>query len=198
MSDNPNEMRYAALAIGGSAGSLAVVMELLEALPGTCRLAVVICIHTASSDMTDLCQVLSRRCALPVVEARETECAQPGRVHVAAGGYHLLVERDYRFSLCAGARVHFVRPSIDIVFETMAEAYRERLIGVLLSGANADGAAGLRYIAAMKGITLLQDPQTAVADQMPEAALSLMTPYQVAAPAILARELQTLSSARAA
>ncbi len=179
---SPPEHGYRALAIGGSAGSLPVLVELLESLAPDTRLAVVVCLHTAASDMDDLCAVLARHCAIPVVEARERDAVRPGRVHVAAGGYHLLVERSLAFSLCAGERVHYVRPSIDVLFETMAEAYGQHLIGILLSGANADGASGLRYIADFNGLTMVQSPGSATAPQMPESALALFSPTRVGEP----------------
>lgn len=190
------EHGYRALVIGGSAGALPVLIDLLESLDADTQLAVVVCIHTAASDMDELCALLGRHCAIPVVEATERDAVRAGRVHVAAGGYHLLVERSLAFSLCAGERVHYVRPSIDILFETMAEAYGEHLIGILLSGANADGASGLRYIASFNGLTMVQSPGSAIASQMPESALALFSPTRVDGPEQLGAAVAEMSRPR--
>lgn len=165
-----------AIAVGGSAGSLPVITTLLRGLAADSRLTVAICMHTVSRDADDICAVLSRHCALPVTEAAEGAPLAPGQVYVAPGGYHLLVERSRHFALCAGERVNYAQPAIDLLFETIAEAYRERLVGVLLSGANRDGAVGLRRIHELGGMTLVQRPDTASAPEMPTAALALFTP----------------------
>ncbi|GAB3682962.1 chemotaxis protein CheB [Salinisphaera aquimarina] len=165
-----------ALAIGGSSGSLSVLSMLLEHIVADSGLVVVVCVHTGSRDIDELCGLFARHCAIPVQEAGEREPLAPGRVYVACGGYHLLVERCREFALCAGSRVEYARPSIDVLFETMAEAYGQSLAAMLLSGANADGARGLRYIHELGGLTYVQRPDTASAEQMPRAALALFTP----------------------
>ncbi|ERJ18891.1 Protein-glutamate methylesterase [Salinisphaera shabanensis E1L3A] len=171
-----SESGYAALAIGGSAGSLEVLCGILEGLVSPTRLAVVVCLHTASREIGELCTVLSRHSALPVIEAQESAAVAPNQVHVAGGGYHLLVERAATFALCAGPRIQYARPSIDVLFESMADTYRRRLAGMLLSGANGDGAAGLRAIHRLGGLTIVQSPETASAPEMPQAALKLFAP----------------------
>lgn len=188
-----NSNDYAALAIGGSAGSLPVICAVLEALAPDTRLAVVVCMHVGTRDARGLCDVLSHHCALPVVEAEDGAPVDAASVHVAAGDYHLLVERNRTFALCAGERVHYARPSIDVLFETMAEAYQTRLAGMLLSGANEDGAAGLRVIQAHGGLTLVQRPDTAVVGDMPAAALALFTPDRQNTPEQLSDAVGALS-----
>lgn len=188
-----NSNDYAALAIGGSAGSLPVICAVLEALAPDTRLAVVVCMHVGTRDARGLCDVLSHHCALPVVEAEDGAPVDAASVHVAAGDYHLLVERNRTFALCAGERVHYARPSIDVLFETMAEAYQKRLAGMLLSGANDDGAAGLRAIQAHGGLTLVQRPDTAVVGDMPAAALALFTPDRQNTPEQLSDAVGALS-----
>ena len=183
--NNAEYADYAILAIGGSAGSLDVICNVLEALVAPTELAVVLCLHTGSRDVGDLCDVLSLHCALPVAEALDGETLAPNRVHVAGGGYHLLVERAGTFALCAGERIQYARPSIDVLFESMAEAYRRRLAGVLLSGANADGAVGLHAIHRLGGLTIVQNPDTAAAREMPESALKLFTPDRQSSPSEL-------------
>jgi len=105
-----NRGPFHALAIGGSAGSLPVICTLLEALDRETELAVVICMHVGTRDVRGLCEVLSHHCALPVVEAEDGAPVAAATVHVAVGDYHLLVERDHVFALCAGERVQYARP----------------------------------------------------------------------------------------
>ena len=188
-----NRGPFHALAIGGSAGSLPVICTLLEALDRETELAVVICMHVGTRDVRGLCEVLSHHCALPVVEAEDGAPVAAATVHVAVGDYHLLVERDHVFALCVGQRVQYARPSIDVLFETMAEAYQARLAGVLLSGANADGAAGLRCIQALGGLTLVQRADCAVAKDMPAAALALFEPDRQNTPEQLSDAVRELS-----
>lgn len=188
-----NRGGYRALAIGGSAGSLPVICSVLEALSPETELAVVVCMHVGTRDARGLCEVLSHHTTLPVVEAEDGAPVAGASVHVAAGDYHLLVERDHTFALCAGERVQYARPSIDVLFETIAEAYQKSLVGMLLSGANADGAAGLRVIQTYGGLTLVQRPDTAVVGDMPAAALALFTPDRQNTPAQLSDAVRELS-----
>lgn len=118
-----------------------------------------------------LAEVLHHRSRLPVVEAEERHAPQPGVIHLAPAGYHLLIEADGCFGLSVDERVCFCRPAIDVLFETAAQYYRQRLIGVVLTGANEDGAAGLRAIRDRRGKAIVQQPQEAEAPTMPEAAL---------------------------
>ncbi len=114
--------------------------------------------------------------ALLISEAEEKIRPRPGHAYIAPGGYHLLIERDCSFSLSIDAPVQYSRPSIDVVFESAAACYQNRLIGVLLSGANADGAQGIQTIQEHGGMTLVQDPQAASAPRMPAAALARIKP----------------------
>ncbi len=168
--------RFDAVAIGGSAGSLSVIEVVLEHLLPGCGIAVVVCVHTSASDTSDAPANLAHHTRLPVAEVRDGAPITADQVYLAPGGYHLLAEKSRHFSLSVDARVNYSRPSIDITFETMAEVYRERLIGVLVSGANTDGAEGLARIHALGGTTLVQRPETALAAEMPSAALALFTP----------------------
>jgi two-component system chemotaxis response regulator CheB len=118
-----------------------------------------------------LVRSLQPLCALPVTEVEDKDEIVAGRVYVAPADYHLLVE-DGHFELSIDAPVAFSRPSIDVVFDTAAEAYGSRVIGVVLTGANADGSEGLRRIKERGGMTLVQDPGTAERRTMPEAAIA--------------------------
>lgn len=167
--------------IGASAGGVSALISLLGELPADYRLPVVVLLHLPDDRHSELAQVLQRRLALQVKEAEGGELLQPGWVYVAPPGYHLLVERERSFSLSREAPLHHSRPSIDVLFDTAADAYGAGLAAVLLTGANHDGAAGLATVKARGGMTLVQDPHDAQVPTMPEAALALHTPDHVLA-----------------
>lgn len=169
---NLTQAPLSAVVIGGSAGALDALDVIVEALPVTFPLPVAVVVHLRPSRPSGLAQVLKDKCALPVKEADDKEPLTGGVVYLASPNYHLLVERERCFSLSVDEALHFSRPSIDVLFETAAEAYGPALCGILLSGANEDGAAGLARIRAEGGLTIVQAPQTAAARQMPEAALA--------------------------
>ena len=174
--------------IGASAGGVSALISLLGELPADYRLPVVVLLHLPDDRHSELAQVLQRRLALQVKEAEGGEFLQPGWVYVAPPGYHLLVEHERSFSLSREAPLHHSRPSIDVLFDTAADAYGAGLAAVLLTGANHDGAAGLAAVKARGGMTLVQDPHDAQVPTMPEAALALHAPDHVLA----LSELRTL------
>lgn len=157
--------------IGASAGGLHAFNRLLPRLDPALRASVIIVSHSGSDDMAGFCELLGQACRLPVQEAKERNLPEPGTVHVAPSGYHLLLEPDGRFALSVDPKVGFSRPSIDVLFESAAEALGSALIGVILSGANSDGAQGLRCIRGRGGVAIVQDPAEAEVDSMPRAAL---------------------------
>jgi two-component system chemotaxis response regulator CheB len=161
-----------AIVIGGSAGALDVLATLLPALPAGCPFPVVVVLHVPAVRPSHLCEVLATRTTLPVREIEDKEPALAGTVYVAPPAYHALVERGRTFALSADALVHFSRPSIDVLFESAADAFGARLAGVVLTGANEDGARGLAAIARAGGLCLVQDPVTAAVRTMPDAALA--------------------------
>lgn len=171
--------RLQAIVLGGSAGALDVLQAALPALPAAYPLPIAIVVHLLPSKPSGLAHVLGMRCALPVREAEDKERFQPGAVYLASPNYHLLVERDRHFSLSDDELVYFSRPSIDVLFESAADAFGPELLGVLLSGANEDGARGLARIQEAGGKTVVQSVETSAARQMPEAALRLITPDYV-------------------
>lgn len=162
-----------AIAMGCSAGGLQALQRVLPRLDRRLAVPVVICCHTGSADVSLLVELLGRASPLPVCEAQERSPAAPGVVHVAPSGYHLLVEHDHHFSLSADPRVTYARPSIDVLFETAAEAWHAGLVAVLMTGANSDGAHGLAAVRQRGGFALVQDPATAEADVMPLAGLDM-------------------------
>lgn len=161
-----------AIVIGASAGALEALSAILPALPEDFPLAVLIVVHLPPDKDSVLVSLLDSKCRLPVREAEDKECLEPGVVYCAPPDYHLLVETDRRLSLSSEEPVHYSRPSIDVLFMTAADAFRENLIGVVLTGANSDGAEGLRAIERAGGTVLAQRPDTAQAPQMPGAALA--------------------------
>jgi two-component system chemotaxis response regulator CheB len=162
-----------AIVVGCSAGGLTALEVLFAGLDPALPQAIAVCCHTGSSTVDLLCELLGEHASLPVTEAREREPLQGGVIHVAPSGYHLLVEADHRFSLSVDARVSFARPSIDVLFDSAAEAYRDSLIGIVLTGANRDGAKGLSQIRRHGGLAIVQDPAEAESTAMPRAALDL-------------------------
>jgi len=159
------------VAIGASWGGLMAIERVLEALPSDFPAAVVIAQHRQAGPDGRLIELLAAHCALQVAEAEDKQALVAGRVLVAPADYHLLVEPG-EVALSVDERVHFSRPSIDVLLHSAADAYGERAAGVVLTGANADGAAGLARIAARGGTAIVQDPETAERREMPAAALA--------------------------
>lgn len=163
---------YDAIVIGASAGGFAALAEILPRLPATLSQAVVVVQHLHPESGQYMVEFLRQHCSLPVKEAEDKEPIMPGVIYVAAAQYHLLIERDRSFSLSLDDKVNYSRPSIDVLFESAATTYGPRLIGVVLTGANADGAAGLATIKSGGGLAIVQDPATAEVSFMPQAAIA--------------------------
>ena len=169
-------MRCELVVIGCSWGGLQALARLLEALPAGLRLPVAIVQHRAARGRADLLpELLQRHTSAVVCEAQDKDPIEAGRIYLAPMDYHTLVE-PASFALTVDERVHHARPSIDVLFESAADAYDRRTCGVVLTGANSDGAAGLARIKARGGLALVQDPATAERREMPEAALRACRP----------------------
>jgi two-component system, chemotaxis family, protein-glutamate methylesterase/glutaminase len=164
--------QYEMLLIGGSAGSLDVLIQLLPSLKEKLDIAIVIVLHRKPGESL-LVDLLSDKTTWKVKEAEDKENIESKTIYVAPPDYHLLIEKDKTFSLDFSEKVHFSRPSIDVSFETAAEAYGPMLMAILLSGANADGAEGLRQIKLAGGLTIVQDPNEAAVSYMPQQAIEL-------------------------
>ncbi|HWC25953.1 MAG TPA: chemotaxis protein CheB [Solirubrobacteraceae bacterium] len=159
------------VAIGASWGGLHAIETVLGALPGGFAAPIVIAQHRQSGSADGmLVRLLDARCTLRVCEAEDKQALEPGTVLVAPPDYHMLVEPG-AVALSVDEPLNYSRPSIDILFRSAADAYGERVAGVVLTGANADGAVGLAQIAARGGTAIVQDPETAERREMPEAAL---------------------------
>lgn len=161
---------YNLLAIGGSAGSFPIVNQLLAALPEDYHLPVVLCLHRLKDKREGFVEALSIRSGLPVCEPDDKQPIQGGMVYIAPANYHLLVEPGHRFSLSTAPLVQFSRPSIDVLLESVGDVYGEHATGIILSGANKDGAAGLAHMHRRACFTLVQNPADAAMPTMPKAA----------------------------
>jgi two-component system, chemotaxis family, protein-glutamate methylesterase/glutaminase len=165
-------MSYELIAIGASWGGLQAVGTLLSGLSPDVDAAIVVAQHRGpTAARGSLETLLQRRAGRPVCEPHDKDPIERRHVYVAPADYHLLVE-DEHFALSTDSRVQYARPSIDVLFESVAEAYRERAIGIVLTGANQDGAAGLAAIKERGGVAVVQDPATAERRAMPDAALA--------------------------
>ncbi|MBC3411826.1 chemotaxis protein CheB [Pseudomonas sp. SWRI107] len=181
-----------AVVIGASAGGVSALFSVLGALPQGFSLPVLCVLHLPEGRDSQLAEVLQRRLARPVLEAVDKARIENGVVYVAGPGYHLSVERDFTLSLSQEDPVHFSRPAIDFLFESAADAYGPSLLGVLLTGANEDGARGLLYIKQSGGRTIVQDPRDAQVALMPEAALALHSPDHILSLSGIGQLLATL------
>lgn len=165
--------------IGSSAGGLNALKAIFCRLDKRFPLPVIIVQHVSPDADNYLSSFLDSLKTIRVKEADEKEMPKPGVAYIAPPNYHLLIESDCSFTLTVGERVNYARPSIDVTFETAAEAYGEELIGIVLTGANSDGSAGLKKIRALGGLTIVQDPEEAESDSMPRAAIEAAKPDHV-------------------
>jgi two-component system, chemotaxis family, protein-glutamate methylesterase/glutaminase len=176
---------YDAIVVGGSSGAIDALARLVPALPATLRAAVLVVVHLPRDRRSLLADIFRQRCALPLREAQDKDPIAPGTVYFAPPDYHLLVDAGPSLALSVDAPVHYSRPSIDVLFESAADQYGERLVGILLSGANEDGARGMEAVAAAGGLVVVQDPATAPMPAMPQAALArVATPHVLPPPGI--------------
>jgi len=180
------------VALGASAGGIDVLNGLLAALPGDFAAAVMIVVHLPPDPSSYLVQSFSHRSSLPVLEPDAGERILAGRVYVAPPGYHMLVEDDRTVALSTEAAVRFSRPSIDVMFESAAWRYRERLLAILLSGANEDGVRGLETVRDAGGAAWAQAPETAASPEMPRAAIERGAVDEILSPSTMARRLARL------
>jgi two-component system chemotaxis response regulator CheB len=184
------------VAIGASWGGVHAVGTVLRVLPAGFGAAVVVAQHrSADAEAETLAHLLDSRCALDVVDAEDKQELEPGVVLLAPPDYHLLVESG-AVALSVDSQVHFSRPSIDVLLSSAADAYGARAAGVILTGANADGAEGLARIAARGGTAIVQDPQTAVRREMPDAALAAVADARVLELELIGSLLAELAGSR--
>ena len=174
----PSDFAFAAeaVAIGASAGGIDALFTLLAGLRAPLPAPIVIVLHLPEDHESRLVEVFSARVGVPVAEAQPHAPAEPGTIYFAPPGYHLLVEADRSFSLSCDPPVLYSRPSIDVLLESCAEAYGPTLLGIVLTGANEDGAQGLARVKEGGGLTAVQDPREAEQAAMPLAAIAAADP----------------------
>jgi len=187
-----------AVAIGASAGGVQALSVLLPALPAKAAVAVFIVLHLPRDRQSILAEVFSRKCLLDVREAQDKEPVIAGTVYFAPANYHLLLDHGPQLALSVDDLVHHSRPSIDVLFESAAEVYGNRLLGIILTGANEDGAQGLAAVHDAGGLTVVQTPETARSPQMVISALKLRQADYVLPLEEIAAMLSALPTAAAA
>jgi two-component system chemotaxis response regulator CheB len=172
-------MRYEAIVMGVSSGGMNAMKVISSLLPQDFSIPVIIVQHIGARSDNTWIKLLNEKSSLPIKEADEKEKIEPGSIYIAPPNYHLMIEKNKTFSLTIDQRVNFARPSIDVLFESAAEAYQNRLIGVVLTGSNNDGTKGIKRIKELGGLAIIQDPETAESSYMPASAISAIDPDYV-------------------
>jgi two-component system, chemotaxis family, protein-glutamate methylesterase/glutaminase len=166
-------MNYKAVIIGGSAGSFQVVTRILNSLTPDFQVPVLLCLHRLKHVRSGFVEALSLKSGIPVEEPFDKDVLRPGKAYLAPANYHMYIELANRIALSTEETVNHSRPSIDLSFITAANAYRDKLIGIILSGANRDGALGLKKVHDLGGVTIVQDPNECEVKTMTQSALQL-------------------------
>jgi two-component system chemotaxis response regulator CheB len=170
--------RYELVVVGASWGGIHALQTVLGGLPASFPAALAVAQHRGDREPELLAALLASRCAVAVHDAQDKDELRPGHAYLAPAGYHLLIEAGW-LALSTDAAVNHSRPSIDVLFESAADAYAERTIGVVLTGANQDGAVGLARIGRRGGYTIVQDPHEAERPEMPAGAIAAERPHAV-------------------
>lgn len=187
-------MRYDVVVVGASWGALRALRKLLSGLPSTFELPMILVPHRGKDSEHLLAHLLEDCSHMPVSEVEDKDNVEAGHVYLAPANYHLLLDDDGHFSLSTDEPVRFSRPSIDVTFESVADIYGPRSVGVMLTGANEDGSRGLRRIADRGGLAIVQDPDTAESRLMPAAALKAVPEALVLSVEGIADHLATLEA----
>lgn len=164
---------YKVIVIGGSAGSFTVLANILSKIPKDFNLPIIICCHRLKHVRSGFIEALEIKSVKKVTEPDDKEGIKKGKVYVAPANYHLGIELGNTFALSTEEMVNNSRPAIDITFETAAYVYKEKMIGILLTGANKDGAMGMKYVKEYGGLTIVQEPSECTIDTMPKAAMAI-------------------------
>ncbi len=167
-------MKYEVVLIGGSAGALTSFEEILNEIKINKKFPIVFLIHLAEKKLSNLPKLFSNKFDFIFREAEDLEKLLPGVIYIAPPMYHLQIDRDYTFSFSLDGKEHFSRPAIDVLFETAAETYKEKILGVILSGASIDGAKGAKRIEDLGGQIIVQTPSSSLAKTMPSAAIDIL------------------------
>lgn len=172
-------MPYKALIIGGSAGSFQGVVYLLSHLPESFPLPIFLSLHRLKHVRNGFVEALSIKSKIKIIEPFDKDVAKSGIAYLAPANYHMLMDIDKKITLSTSQQINHSRPSIDLSFQTAAEAYKNQLLGIILSGANKDGAYGLKRVKDCGGHTIVQDPNESQISTMPNAAIQLSKPNQI-------------------
>ena len=164
---------YKAVVIGGSAGSFQGVVRILQSLPKNFNYPVFLCLHRLKHVRSGFVEALSLKSSIPVVEPYDKTHIKNGIGYLAPANYHMYVELANQISLSTEEPVNHSRPAIDLTYMSAAQAYRQKLVGIILSGANRDGALGMKKIAELGGTTIVQDPKKCEVRTMTEATLNI-------------------------
>lgn len=175
-----NMEKEGVIIFGGSAGSIEVIMNIFPFIPEDYPFAIVVVLHRKNTVEHHLEDVLSRKAKIPVIEIQDKMQLKPANIYIAPGDYHLLVDETGLCTLDYSEKVNYSRPSIDVTFDCFANAFGNRCIGILLSGANSDGAESLKNIQDHGGLTIVQSPESAAVATMPMAAINLFNPHVIA------------------
>jgi two-component system chemotaxis response regulator CheB len=167
-------MKYEAIVIGVSSGGMNAMKIMFSLLPKNFNIPIIIVQHIGARSDGHFIHLLNKQSNLSIKEADEKEKIENGNVYFAPANYHLMIERDATFSLTIEERVNYARPSIDVLFESAADAYKDKLIGVILTGSSSDGSLGFKKIKEYGGLTIAQDPKTAESSFMPASAIALV------------------------
>ncbi|MFM7021678.1 MAG: chemotaxis protein CheB [Flavobacteriales bacterium] len=162
---------YKAIVIGGSAGSFPLITKILSSLPANYPLPVFLALHRLKHVRTGFVEALSIKSGVPVIEPNDKQPIKAGVAYLAPSNYHMYIEPGNFFALSTEEMVKFSRPAIDLTFETASNVYRDKLVGVIVSGANTDGANGIAFVKKRGGLTIAQDPAEATISTMPDGAI---------------------------
>lgn len=178
--------------VGGSAGSFKIVNQLLNSLPQNFKHPLILCLHRLRNVRAGFAEALQINSKILISEPDDKEIIRENRIYLAPANYHLMFDQDQRFLLSTSDPVNHSRPSIDICFETGAEAFKDKTIGVLLSGANMDGAKGMLKVKTEGGLTIVQSPEDSEIRTMPETCINLFQPDRILEADKIIRYISTL------
>ncbi len=183
-----------AVVIGASYGGLEAIKLVLNELPSNMGIPVIVVLHIGNNNISTFLELLNRDGKHFVKEVEEDEAIEAGTIYFAPPNYHLQVENEYSFSLSTAEKVNFSRPSIDVLFETAAWTFKNRLLGILLTGSNSDGAEGLKTIKEFGGTTIVENPETAFAKTMPLSGIKISTPDYILNLEEIAKKIEELTT----
>lgn len=165
-----------AVVIGLSAGGMNAIGEVISGLKPTQKIPIIVVQHLHRDQTEYYVEYFQNQTNLKVSNVKDKGELLPGNIYFAPPDYHILLDDKKTFSLCYDEKVNFSRPSIDLLFESAAEVFGSNLVGIIMTGANSDGAKGLHKIKAFGGLTIVQSPETSEFSAMPEAAINLFSP----------------------